>query len=1176
MHVVLLETATVRGFDLVAEMADDGIEVSFVTRRLDAYRGRPGFELIARATRVVEVPELAGRHDLAALLRGRLGPHRPDGVICRADASLHSAAVFARALGLPHESPDTARLLGDKAAVRERLGEAGIGSLRWRRAATEEEGLAAVDAIGLPCVVKPTSGAWSVGVTVAWTREQAAGALAGVLGVPLGPDGEPPAALVEEYAVGRHVSAELLVQDGRTVVLGFAERTAARPGTTAELGGHFPASFPGVGAARRFVLDAVRALGVRSSALHVELLMTPTGPELIEVNGRIAGYVVTRQMSLALGRSLTRDLVALATGTPVEDAAPPLATVALHTLWSARGGIVRGSAPALSELPAGVVDCQVEAGPGDRVPALATNHDRFGYVMVRGADASRATRAAAEAAGLVHEALRVEPAAGAGGGGGAPAAAGAAPDAQADLQAGPADADASADGTGGEHLVLLLGGDDPAARIVAAARAVTGRLTVLRRDELTFTEAREAFLAAHGRHPVAGVLAWSAPYQPEARLLRALAAGPATGPAAGAGTPDAPGPGPAPATTAAADADDAWSREDGLLLEAEYVLDPVATVLAVAGGGRVEVLALIDESGDQAPDNGVTERRLTAGAVCDALALRAAAAVREAGTEGPARVVLGAPGTPPLVLPGFDEAVLDLYDAAHRRSLVTAAAANALGRPAAAALPGAARVAVQRYLTSGPGRFRIVAATTAEELHGWPELAFARTPLGSSGIHTGPAVRLACTVAAATTAEAEQAADRIERSLTWSTEPAHRTHVLVLDRIGSSTWTREDGGPVLDPDRFRVSVLGYGHHLGQGAPTDFAAGTDVFDQEAVEVLADAVHHLHPVDRVVTVSERLLEGAARLRTRLGTSGDEPCAARKFTDKAVMKRIARRAGIRVAEGHLVHTPEDVTDLFERHGRIVVKPRDGSGSYGVRVLTGAAMVERWLREEFRPGSHLCEGFVSGDMCHIDAVLHQGDLIWDVSRYETDTLAVSRSEPLSSITVADPALRAAARELLGQVTDAWQVRNGVLHLEAFAGEDGLTFCEVAARPGGAGVGEAFRATTGISLAHAKMLIDAGADPREGRRAPAGAYAGWTVHYTAGGGTLLDFDDVAVARDSWFRSVPYRIGDLVPAQRFSGTGVSTHVFTHDSHAEVRRLVARAEREIHLVLAPDLGWGAVR
>ena len=234
---------------------------------------------------------------------------------------------------------------------------------------------------------------------------------------------------------------------------------------------------------------------------------------------------------------------------------------------------------------------------------------------------------------------------------------------------------------------------------------------------------------------------------------------------------------------------------------------------------------------------------------------------------------------------------------------------------------------------------------------------------------------------------------------------------------------------------------------------------------------------------------------------------------------------------------------------------------------VLASWPAVEAWLDTRFTPGTHLCEEFVDAPLCHIDAVVHQGEPVWDVSLYERDTMALRHGLPLSSATTADPGLRAAAGHLLHQVLHAWQMSSGVLHLEAFVTGERLTFCEVAARPGGAGVTEAFRATTGIDLDHAKLLADAGMDPRHHRRDPLAAHAGWTVHY-CGGGKLLTFDDSAVAAHACFRSVNARVGDTVPASLFSGSGLSTHVFAHDSHTEVSRLLRRAEHDVRIVTAP--------
>ncbi|MEU7211447.1 ATP-grasp domain-containing protein [Streptomyces sp. NPDC044989] len=1358
MHIVLVETTSVRGFDMVAEMADAGVEVSFVTGNLDAYRGNPGFELASRAARLVEVANpAAGR--LAERLRGRLGPTRPDGVICRDEVHPFAVAELARDLGLPHESVAAARILADKSAVRARLTEHGVGSLRWRVAATEAEGLAAVDEIGLPVVVKPTAGGWSVGVTVAWTREDAARALAELLRVPAGRDGAPPRALVEEYAVGRHVSAELLVADGRTVLLGFAERLPAPTGQTAELGGHFPARLDQDAAARAFVLDAVRALGLRRSAVHAELLLTPTGPELIEFNGRIAGHVVTRQMSYALGRSLTRDLMALATGEPVEEAGPPESVVALHQLYSPVAAVVRGGKPA-DVLGPDVIETHLAVAPGDRVRALRTNHDRIGYVLARGATAQYAARTAAEAAGRLLASLELAPEAGAE----APGAAGdagvaegvrgaAGPAADPVTAAAPAVSPAVSEGspaagfTGGEHLLVLLGADDPVEATLTAVGAVTSRVSVVwtsgpegeaearalwaRHCEGQWHTAdtgpgiRAAARAVHAAEPVRGVLTLSA--TPYARQLRDGAPGPGarpgappvpghtvvvtahrdvvraltvideepgvrlcptaldagtratlteravravreagldgvvrcffpageapdtgSGDAAGEDAPVEVAPGEAAAvqiapvqvapdedaaggtktrrtgagggedcvTGTGATTDDGTAKggaqagataDDGTA-DTETATSPTANHSTADGdtgtgatadrgtGGRAVADRGVADRGvadrgtgaRAVADRGVADRGTGARAVADrAVADRGTGAravadrgVADRGTGRGAKAGGVAGGGPeggrvghgsagPLLLPGLDEAVIDLHDAVHTRGLVAAVAEAALGRVPRGRVRD--RVAAQHALALPAGPLRVVEASTAAELGARPDVFRARvlTRAGHVTGAGGPGTWLRHTVVADGHDAARAAADRLADSVVLRTAPHDRTHVLLLDRLGADAWTGADGSsPVLPADRFRLSVLTSAQDA--SGPADLVVRTDLYDDFALGHLARAVRAAHPVHRVAALSERLLEPAARLRRLLGVPGEGPEAVSRFIDKAVMKRLARRHGIRHADGLLAHTAEDVTTLFGRHGRIVVKPRAASGSQGVAVLSTRAELERWLGAHFVPGAFLCEEFVDAPMCHIDAVVHDGEPVWNVSAYVRDTMALRRGRPLSSATVADPAVRAAAGRLLAQVVDAWRVRSGVLHLEAFLTAGGLTFCEVAARPGGGGVVEAFLATDGVDLRHAKILADAGENPLAGRREPVAPYAGWTVHY-CGGGRLLEYDDSAVACDAHARTVRARVGDAVPASTFSGTGISTHVFVHDTPEGLAALVDRAEREVRIVTGPTAG-----
>ena len=51
MHIILIETTSVRGFDIVKSLAESGVEVTFVADTMDFFRGDLGYETeIGRAS----------------------------------------------------------------------------------------------------------------------------------------------------------------------------------------------------------------------------------------------------------------------------------------------------------------------------------------------------------------------------------------------------------------------------------------------------------------------------------------------------------------------------------------------------------------------------------------------------------------------------------------------------------------------------------------------------------------------------------------------------------------------------------------------------------------------------------------------------------------------------------------------------------------------------------------------------------------------------------------------------------------------------------------------------------------------------------------------------------------------------------------------------------------------
>ncbi|MFF1508331.1 ATP-grasp domain-containing protein [Streptomyces sp. NPDC058326] len=1204
MHIILIETTSVRGFDIVKSLAESGVEVTFVADTMDFFRGDLGYENVEYATRVVEVPGLAEAWDLAERLEGAIGPVPPDGVICRVEDYLPVASELARTWGLPHDSLDATRLLADKDAVRARLAEHGIGSLRWRGVRDGEEGMAAVRDIGLPVVIKPAFGGYSVGVSIAWTEDQARAGLALLFDAP---DTPCPKAVVEEYAFGRHVSAEIMVQEGEPMLLGFTEQRAQPPGVTAEMGRHFPAVFEGRGRAGEFALDAVRAVGIRNSAVHMELVITPTGPELIEINGRMAGHVVTHLISRALDRSVFFDLVALATGERLKEVLAPLRTVALRHLWSETAGTV-ASVEAPAELPPGTEWYELSATPGSQVSLLRNNWDRIGYLVASGENAAEACETAETAAAAILNGITLTPDAvpaaaavpapvavpasgGVSASGVAPAsgvasasaavhasgiapasggvsasgvapASGAAPAPAAvpgavPVPSSPGDA-GSADRPGG-HLLLLLDGDGNellSARALAAAGVATGRVSVVWtgpagnaapyrarwerqylgrwRQAAHVDETPDLAREIHRAEPVTAVLALTPGLARHAEALRAEFTGTGTGTDSLAAVPAGRPP---------------------------YAAGHV--VLSFVTGDDVRHLGIADVT-EQATTGTTDWTFPSALPEAERQRLLTAAGAYAAGcADGVVQSWFPADGdgiaAEPVLRWGLTEELRALFGAGYDRDAITvlvrAAAGGEQGLPARR--PGHTRL---RVLTAPAGHAWTNAPAALETAYAFPEVC-------SAAVDPAPGTgRLLFTVTATGTEACAAVADRVTAALGLAHEPTGRTHVLLVDRTLPASLLGDDGEPLFPADRYRLTLLG-GPATGSVAPAELAMTADVFDDALLTRLADTAHAVAPVDRVVCLSERLLEPAARLRHRFGTPGDPTAYVRSFRDKALMKQRAAAAGIRHARGHVLHSADTLRTAFDRYGAVVVKPRSSAGSRGVSVLRTAPAVEAWLRTEFVPGVHLVEEYVDGAMCHIDAVV-QGDFLrWDVSAYRQDTLSHTRGAPLSSVTAEDGALRAAAGELLGAVVRGWGVEAAVLHLEAFWDGSALTFCEVAARPGGGGVLEAFRATRGIDLDHAKLLIDAGEDVRRLAGDPVAGHAGWTVHY-APSGVLRAYDDSAVGGAALARRITARVGDTFALSGFAGTGLSTHVFADDSADKVARLVESAERDITIVVDP--------
>ncbi|HEV3172571.1 MAG TPA: ATP-grasp domain-containing protein [Actinocrinis sp.] len=255
---------------------------------------------------VVDVPQDADAREAAALV----APLRPAGIVTFAESRVGATAELAAALGLPYQDVADIPAITTKAAQRERLRDAGIDEVRCVRVERADQADEALARVGLPAIVKPDLGVGSRSTVLVHTAEEFHRIIAELLDDHEGGAREAQV-VVEEAFVGRetpspwgdYVAVDTLSRDGVVEPI-FATGKFAPAEPFRERGGYGPPVLPAAELAQveKLAVRAVQALNIRHGAADVEMKLTPNGPRVIEVNGRLGGWVDDLAVRSGIGR----------------------------------------------------------------------------------------------------------------------------------------------------------------------------------------------------------------------------------------------------------------------------------------------------------------------------------------------------------------------------------------------------------------------------------------------------------------------------------------------------------------------------------------------------------------------------------------------------------------------------------------------------------------------------------------------------------------------------------------------------------------------------------------------------------------------------------------------------------------------------------------------------------
>lgn len=319
------------------------------------------------------------------------------GITSSSEYFIATAAEAAQRLGLP--APDARALTRCRHKDRQRAALAAAGvPVPGHRAVTEASAAReAVELLGCPVVVKPTTGSGSVGVRLCTGPAEAAEAAATLLDAPRDERGRarPRLVLVERYVEGPEYSVETFDD----TVVGIVAKHLGPTPYFVERGHDFPAPAAPPELART-ALRALKALGLGWGPAHTELRYGTDGPVVIEVNPRLAGGMIPALVQRAAGVDLVAATVARAVGHRVAVEPGRRAHASIRFALAGRAGTVTAvhGLETARGMP-GVELAELTVAPGASVELTRSFRDRFGYAVATGPDAAtaadRAERAAA-------------------------------------------------------------------------------------------------------------------------------------------------------------------------------------------------------------------------------------------------------------------------------------------------------------------------------------------------------------------------------------------------------------------------------------------------------------------------------------------------------------------------------------------------------------------------------------------------------------------------------------------------------------------------------------------------------------------------------------------------------------------------------------------------------------
>lgn len=312
-----------------------------------------------------------------------------DGIITLAtDMPMRSVAYATEKLGLLGISYDTAVKATDKGEMIKAFESAGVEHPWFYVLSQPEELGPVIDQITYPCISKPVDNAGSRGIMLIENKDALKEAVSYSAS-----NGRSGGVIIEEYLQGNEVSVEVMAVDGEIHILQVTDKLTTGVPHFVEMGHSQPSRLEdaNIAAIEDLAVRAVQSVGISNGPAHVEIMLTKTGPKMIELGARMGGDCITTHLvPLSTGIDMVMATIQIALGEK-PDITPKFSKGSAIRYFKEQYGIIESiTGVDEAEKMEGVKEVIITKSVGDTLGEIGSSADRMGSIIAQGHNAENA------------------------------------------------------------------------------------------------------------------------------------------------------------------------------------------------------------------------------------------------------------------------------------------------------------------------------------------------------------------------------------------------------------------------------------------------------------------------------------------------------------------------------------------------------------------------------------------------------------------------------------------------------------------------------------------------------------------------------------------------------------------------------------------------------------------